>query len=73
MSVQTTTEEPLAELALSESNWALRVVVLTVPKNSGPSDINCRPSSDSRDGRRLRRAEETGRLRERRENMVASS
>ena len=29
VSVQTTTDVPLAELALSESNWALRVVVLT--------------------------------------------
>ncbi len=51
VSVQTTTEEPLAELALAEPNWALRVVVFTVAENSLPSDINCRPSSDSSRGR----------------------
>src|SRR5262245_23095189 len=51
VSVQTATEEPLAELALAEPNWALRVVVFTVAENSLPSDINCRPSSDSSRGR----------------------
>jgi hypothetical protein len=70
VSVQTTTVSPPALVALSELNWALRVVVLTVPGSSAPSDINCRPSSVSRDGRRLRRAGETVRLWERRENMI---
>ena len=54
VSVQTTTDEPLAELALSESIWMLRVVVLTGEIISGPSDSNCRPSRVSRAGR-LRR------------------
>ncbi len=53
-SVQTTTEEPSAEVALSDSYWKLRVVVLIGEMNSAPSDISCRPSSVSRDGRRLR-------------------
>src|SRR5262249_60776202 len=52
VSVQTTTDVPLAELALSDSNWALRVVVLT--RDSAPSDISWRPSSASREGRRFR-------------------
>src|SRR4051812_7176524 len=52
VSVQTTTDVPLAELALSDSNWALRVVVLT--RDSTPSDISWRPSSASRAGRRFR-------------------
>ena len=51
VSVQTATEEPLAELALAEPNWALRVVVLTVAENSLLSDNNCRPSSNSSRGR----------------------
>src|SRR4051794_18134775 len=54
VSVQTTTEAPPAELALSDSNWPLRAVALTGPMNSAPSDISSRPSSDSTAGRRLR-------------------
>src|SRR5262249_1486666 len=48
-SVQTATARPVDELALSEKNWALRVVVLT--RNSLPSDRSCRPSRASRAGR----------------------
>src|SRR5262245_41134415 len=55
-SSQTTTERPLAALALSELSWALRVVVFT--ENSEVSDRSCRPSraSRSRRARRGRRA-----------------
>src|SRR5262245_21112050 len=72
VSVQTATDMPLEELALSESNWASRVVVLT--RNSEPSDSSWRPSSASREGRWVRgragRDEAArGGLRKRDENM----
>src|SRR5262249_49833893 len=55
VSVQTTTDEPLAELAVSGVNWSLRVVVFTARTISPPSESSCRPSRLSSAGR-LRRA-----------------
>src|SRR5262245_59089716 len=50
--VQTATDLPLAELALSDSNWLFPVNVL--PRNSLPSDRSWRPSSASMSRRRRR-------------------
>src|SRR5262249_19346993 len=52
------------------SVWTKAVLVLIVPGSAAPSVISWRPSSDSRDGRRLTGAD---RLRRRCENMDAIS
>src|SRR5262245_15279396 len=52
LSVQTTTDRPLAELALSDSSWSVPMAELTW--NSAPSDRASRGSKASRSIRRPR-------------------